>query len=224
MKNNNAYIIGGILAVAIIILYILHFTSATGKNGAKNGDLITTLNDSSITLPVAYVNVDSLLMNYNFWKDLNEALMRTEENSRASLVQKERQFNTAAQEFQRKLQNNAFLSQERAEQEQQRIMRMQQEYQQMAERLSQEFAIEQQKLNAELNDTVRVQMKEFNKDKGYQIIYSNTGSDNILFADKKYDITKEVIDFLNKKYGPATSASTSTPATTPNTPATTENK
>ena len=73
------------------------------------------------------------LINYNFAKDLNEALMRKEESSRATLNQKEAQLNAAAQEFQRKLQNNAFLSQERAEQEQQRILKMQQEYQQMAQ-------------------------------------------------------------------------------------------
>ena len=222
MKNNNAYILGAILAVAILILYVLHFTSAPGKSGARKGDLITKMTDSSVTLPVAYVNVDSLLMNYNFAKDLNEALMRTEESSRASLTQKERQLNAAAQEFQRKLQNNAFLSQERAEQEQQRILRMQQEYQQMAERLGQEFALEQQKLNMELSDTVKVRLVEFNKDKGYQIIYSNTGSDNILFADDKYDITKEVTEFLNKKYGPATSTSNTGAGT--KTPAATETK
>ncbi len=222
MKKNNAYIFGAILAVAILILYILHFTSAPGKSGARKGDFITKMNDSSVTLPVAYVNVDSLLMNYNFAKDLNEALMRTEESSRASLTQKERQLNAAAQEFQRKLQNNAFLSQERAEQEQQRILRMQQEYQQMAERLGQEFALEQQKLNMELSDTVKVRLVEFNKDKGYQIIYSNTGSDNILFADDKYDITKEVTEFLNRKYGPATSTSNTGAGT--KTPAATETK
>ena len=222
MKNNNAYILGAILAVAILILYVLHFTSAPGKSGARKGDLITKMNDSSVTLPVAYVNVDSLLMNYNFAKDLNEALMRTEESSRASLTQKERQLNAAAQEFQRKLQNNAFLSQERAEQEQQRILKMQQEYQQMAERLGQEFALEQQKLNMELSDTVKVRLVEFNKDKGYKIIYSNTRSDNILFADDKYDITKEVTEFLNKKYGPATSTSNTGAGT--KTPAATETK
>ena len=222
MKNNNAYILGAILAVAILILYVLHFTSAPGKSGARKGDLITKMNDSSVTLPVAYVNVDSLLMNYNFAKDLNEALMRTEESSRASLTQKERQLNAAAQEFQRKLQNNAFLSQERAEQEQQRILRMRQEYQQMAERLGQEFALEQQKLNMELSDTVKVRLVEFNKDKGYQIIYSNTGSDKILFAADKYDITKEVTEFLNKKYGPATSTSNTRAGT--KTPAATETK
>ena len=77
MKNNNAYILGAILAVAILILYVLHFTSAPGKSGARKGDLITKMNDSPVTLPVAYENLDSLIMIYNFANDLNEALMRT---------------------------------------------------------------------------------------------------------------------------------------------------
>lgn len=195
---------GGVLAVAIIILYILHFSSNSGKSTTSKSQIATLINDSSITLPIAYVNIDSLLINYNFAKDLNEALMRTEENSRASLNQKERQLNSAAQEFQRKLQNNAFLSQERAEQEQQRIMRMQQEYQELAERLAHEFAIEQEKLNIEMEDTIKAQLKNYNSERNFQLILSNRGTSNILLGNVKYDITKEVTDFLNKKYGPTT--------------------
>lgn len=210
MKNNYSYIVSGVLAVALIVLYILFFNQKQSRTNNNSSNLISMINDSSVTLPIAYVNVDSLLLNYNYAKDLNEALMRQEENSRASLNQKEREFNQAAQEFQRKVQNNAFLSQERGEQEQQRLMKMQQEYQILAERLAQEFALEQQKLNIELSDTVKVRLAEFNKDRGYQIIFSNTAADNILYADKKYDITNEVIAFLNKKYGPQTSASSTT--------------
>lgn len=206
-KNNSAYIIGGVLAIAIIILYVLHFTSGSRNGNSADRTFDSIGNDSSLTLPIAYVNIDSLLINYNFAKDLNEALMRTEENSRASLVQKERQLNTSAQEFQRKLQNNAFLSQERAEQEQQRLMKMQQEYQEMAERLAHEFAIEQDKLNFEMEDTIKAQLKEFNRDHGFQIIISNRGTSNILLATEKYDITNEVTDYLNRKYGPTTSTS-----------------
>ncbi|HXL00075.1 MAG: OmpH family outer membrane protein [Dysgonamonadaceae bacterium] len=208
MKKSNFYIINGVLAVAIIVLYILHFTSQ--PSSAKKTQIQFNLEDSTLTLPVAYINVDSLLINYNFAKDLNEALMRKEENSRATLNQKESQLNAAAQEFQRKLQNNAFLSQERAEQEQQRILKMQQEYQEMAQKLSREFMLEQQKLNLQLADTIKVNLVEFNKNKNYEIIFSNTASDNILYADEKYDITQEVIRFLNNKYGPTTLAPAST--------------
>lgn len=208
MKNSSAYIMGSVLAIAIIILYILHFSSSKGSSSPSKKEIATLINDSSITLPIAYVNIDSLLINYNFAKDLNEALMRKEENSRASLNQKERQFNNAAQEFQRKLQNNAFLSQERAEQEQQRIMKMQQEYQDLAERLAHEFAVEQEKLNIEMEDTIKVQLQNYNKSHEYQLILSNRGTSNILLGNIKYDITKDVTEFLNKRYGPATASET----------------
>lgn len=208
MKNTYSYVIGGIIAVAVVVLYILFFTSRTSINSEKNG-VVFNFSDSTVTLPIAYVNIDSLLSNYNFAKDLNEALIRKEESSRATLNQKQREMQIAAEEFERKRQNNAFLSQDRAQQEYDRIMRMQQEYEQTANRLSQEFALEQQKLNFQMEDTIKIRLEEFNKNKKYEIIFSNRGTGTILYSDKKYDITKEVIDFLNKKYGPATAASSS---------------
>src|SRR5690554_1855200 len=206
MKNYTPYIVSGVLAVALIILYILHFTSNSSVNGATGKDLSLLLNDSSVTLPIAFVNVDSLLINYNFAKDLNESLLRKEESTRATLNQRENQINSAAQEFERKLRNNAFLSQERAQQEQERIMKMNQEYQQLAERLSQEFLLEQQKLNLQMEDTIKVRIEEFNKTRNFEIIFSNISTSTLIYAKDKYDITDEVIQFLNNKYGPATAS------------------
>lgn len=208
MKNSTPYIVSGVLAVALIILYILFFNSNPSSNGASGKNLSMLLNDSSVTLPIAFVNVDSLLMNYNFAKDLNESLLRKEESTRATLNQRQGQINSAAQEFDRKLRNNAFLSQERAQQEQERILKMNQEYQQLAERLTQEFMIEQEKLNLQMEDTIKARMKEFNMNKNYEIILSNRTTSTILFADDKYDITDDVVEFLNSKYGPATSTTT----------------
>lgn len=200
MKNN--YVISGVLAAALILLYILHFTSKS--NGAGNQVKYEFAASDSVALPIAYVNVDSLLMNYNFATDLNEAMMRKEESSRSSLTQKERQVQAAYQDFQRKIENNAFLTQKRAEEEQQRIEKMGEEYQRMAQQLSNELGIEQQKLNLQLSDSVRNALKDFNVNKNFEVILSNTASDNILLAHPKYDITSEVIVFLNKRYGPAT--------------------
>jgi outer membrane protein len=204
MKNSTLYIVSGVLAVAIIILFILHFTTKSSVNGATGKELSALLNDSSITLPIAYVNVDSLLMNYNFAKDLNESLLRKQESTRATLNQKENQIRSAAADFERKVKNNAFLTNERAQQEQNRIMQMDQEYQQLAERLTQEFMLEQEKLNFQMEDTIRARMKEFNQNKHYEIIFSNRTTSTILLADDKYDITNDVVEFLNSKYGPAT--------------------
>src|SRR5690554_6623409 len=207
MKNFSNYIVSGVLAIAVIVLFILHFTSGKSGKEADSRDLSVLLNDSSVTLPIAYVNVDSLLMNYNFAKDLNESLLRKEESTRASLNQRQNQINSAAQEFERKLRNNAFLSQERAQQEQERIVQMNQEYQQLAERLTQEFMLEQEKMNFQMEDTIKSRMIEFNKNKNYEIIFSNRTTSTVLYADKKYDITNDVVEFLNSKYGPVTATS-----------------
>ena len=50
-----------------------------------------------------------------------------------------------------------------------------------------------------------IEVLEYNKEKNYHMIFTNVVSD-ILYADKKYDITNSVIEFLNKKYGPLKSA------------------
>ncbi len=204
MKNPTPYVVSGVLAIALIILYILHFTSKSSVNGSAGKELSMLLNDSSITLPIAFVNVDSLLINYNFAKDLNESLLRKEESTRATLNQRQSQINAAAQDFERKLRNNAFLSQERAQQEQERIMQMNQEYQQLAERLTQEFMLEQEKLNIQMEDSIKARLAEFNSTRNYEIIFSNRTTSTVLYADDKYDITSEVVEFLNSKYGPAT--------------------
>ena len=196
MKNIN-YIINGVLAVAVVILFVMQFSD---KKETRNVRPVASGENLTGTLPVAYVNVDSLLENYNYAKDLNEIILKKSENSRASVNQKATSLRSEMQEFQRKIENNAFLTRERAEQEQQRLLQKQQELQELDARLSQELMNEQQKLNEQLRDTVVAQLKVFNKDKGYQIIYSNTLGDNILLANDIYDITAEVLDHLNKNY------------------------
>ncbi len=201
MKNIN-YVINGVLAVAVIILFILHFT------GNKGGDVthrtFTAEGDSVGVLPVAYVNLDSLLLNYNYYQDLFEIVVKKEENARLNVNQEANKLEREIQEFQKKVENNAFLTRERAEQEQNRIMRKRQELEELNARLSQELMAEQQKMTEQLRDSLVGQLKVFNQNKKYQVIFSNSsGDNNILFAEDAYDITDEIIVFLNKNYSPS---------------------
>ena len=196
MKNIN-YVINGVLAVAVVILYIMQFSGKKESNIART---FTSTGDTTALLPIAYVNVDSLLLNYNYSKDLNEIILKKQENSRANITQKARSLQSEMQDFQRKIENNAFLTRERAEQEQQRLLKKQQELQDLDNQLAQELMQEQQKLNEQLRDTIVAQLKVFNQGRGYQVVFSNTMGDNILLANDIYDITAEVLDYLNKNY------------------------
>lgn len=196
MRNIN-YVINGVLAVAVVILYVMQFS---GKKESGVTRTFAPAEDATALLPIAYVNVDSLLLNYNYSKDLNEIILKKQENSRANITQKARSLESEMQEFQRKIENNAFLTRERAQQEQQRLLNKQQELQNLDNQLAQELMQEQQKLNEQLRDTIVSQLRAFNQDKGFQVVFSNTVGDNILLAGDTYDITAELLEFLNRNY------------------------
>lgn len=197
--KNLSYVINGVLALGVIVLFILHFTS---KNKTEDGPSLKFENDSTVSLPIAYVNVDTILTQYTYAKDVRDLLMTKSENSSATINQKQRQFATAQEDFQKKYQSNAFLSQERAEQEYQRLQKMGADMEQLAGRLRNELDMEQLKYNNQLADSVQVCIAEFNKKSNYQMILSNTGMNNVLYAQKKYDITDQILKLLNSRYVP----------------------
>ncbi len=194
MKNIN-YIINGILAIAVIILFAMQFSSKRIGNSYAGAPCDSTM----MRLPVAYVNVDSLLHGYNFSKDMNEVLLRKAENTRANLNQKANRFQAEYMEFQKKVENNAFLTRERMEQEGMRLQRKQQELQQESEKMQMDLAREQQKMNEQLKDTIVSNLKIYNQSKKYQLILTG---ETVLYGEKNYDITGEVIEFLNSRYTP----------------------
>lgn len=198
--KNLSLIINAVLAVAIVVLFVLVLSnksnsvtklSAIGKDTLISGKL-----------PIAYVNVDSLLLHYQFAKDANESLIKKQEDSRATVNSQAAQLSSEIDEYKRKLSNNAFLSRDRAAQEEARLSKKQQDIQELDGKLSKQLMQIQQKMSEQLRDTINKFMKEFNKNHKYQLIISNTSSDNILYAEKGYDITEEVTKALNERYIP----------------------
>ncbi len=150
-------------------------------------------------LKIAYVEVDSIMTQYTFAKEYSALLEKKGQNIQATIAQKGQALQAAATNFQQKIQQNAFTSREQAESQQAAIQRDQANLQSLQQRLSNEFAAEQEKYNNALHDSIAHYLAAYNKDKKYSIIFSKSG-DNLLYADKAYDITKEVIAGLNKAY------------------------
>ena len=156
--------------------------------------------EKSEIMPIAYLNTDSLLVNYIFAQEASEKLMKKQEDARLKLNTKARTLQNEMADFQRKLENNAFLSRERAEKEQQRLINKQQELQELEAKLTEDIMIENQKLNMQLADTLTNFLKEFNADGRFHVILSNNAKDNVLMATETYNITNEVINQLNARY------------------------
>ena len=194
MKKQLPIIIDAVLALAVAALFVLYFMDK--KAASKEGEIAPVEGN----LPVAYLNLDSVLVNYEFAIEANEQLMAKQEDARVKLNTKMATFQREYADFMRKVEANAFLSRERAESEQQRLLRKQQELQDLEAQLTNEILLQNQELNLQLADTLNTFLEELNKDGRFQIIFANTGKDNILLSTEGYDITTEVIDGLNARY------------------------
>lgn len=207
MKNFNTITLA-ILALAVVGLYVLHFTGKGEKQVevecatlvADSAIVETPVDSLSNSFPVAYINVDSFLLNYEYAKKLNETLLKKQEKSRKELVSAQQKLQAELEVFQQKYQAGGFLSKESFEQEQNRLFKKDQELQTLEQRLAQDLITEQQKMNMRLRDSINSFFEFFNADKRYKLILSNTDADNILYAEPMLNITSEVVFVMNQRY------------------------
>ena len=148
-------------------------------------------------ISIAFVKMDSLLLNYNVYKQMSEELLQEEEKSRVNLNQKASALQKEVEDFQNKVQHNAFLTQERALSEQDRLLRKQKDLQELGVKMEQELIVKQQKMVEKLNIVIDSVVNKFNEEAGFDFILTNTGKDNILFGKEKYNITSDVLEILN---------------------------
>ena len=158
--------------------------------------------NSASGVKIAYVEVDSLMTQYDFAKDYSVTLQKKSNNARNTLTSKGNALQAAVNNFQQKLNNNGFQSREQAASVQSAIERQQRDLQELQARLENELATETAKFNEALRDSLQNFLKDYNADKHFDLILSKAG-DNILLGSNKLDITQDVINGLNKRYKPA---------------------
>ena len=185
------------------ILYTLAIAGlmASCNNAGSKMDEQPAAGGSTTGMKIAYVEVDSLMTQYDFAKDYSVTLEKKSNNARNTLTQKGNALQAAVNNFQQKINNNGFQSREQAAGVQADIERQQRDLQELQARLENELASETAKFNVALRDSLQNFLKAYNKDKHFDLILSKAG-DNLLWADKKFDITNDVINGLNKRYKP----------------------
>lgn len=186
-------------AIAAATATILLFAQCANNQANQVAPAATPATTAEAALKVAYVDVDSLLNNYKFSVKLRNDMLRKGENMRMTLSEKGKALEADMNDFRRKVENNVYATRQRAEEEQARILKSQEELARLEQRLVNELSAEDQKNNLALRDSINNFLKEYNKTKGYDLILSKM-ADNILLGNESLDITKEVIDGLNSRY------------------------
>ena len=188
--------------ILLCIAITISFTSCDKKEAPKGTAIKTSnqvANSETSGNTLAYVEVDSLLTQYEFCIKEKAALEAKSKQYEAQINAKMSQFQKASVDFQQKVQSGAFTSQAQGEAAQQRLIRLQQEGAKLQQDVQQRILKAQEKFNKTLRDSVQSFLKDYNREKHYDMIISKQG-DNVLYANDKLDITKEVVDGLNKRF------------------------
>jgi len=182
------------VAVATMSAFIM---SSCNKQDAKM-DEKSPKTETKSEMKIAYIEIDSIMTQYNFCKDYSKILEQKGQNIQKTIAQKGQALQSAAVKFQQDIQANKY-TREQAEAVQGNLQKQDNDLQMLQQRLGNEFQTETDKYNKALRDSIQNFLTKYNKDKKYTFILSKVG-DNMLYADKSCDITEEVIAGLNKAY------------------------
>jgi len=192
--KNTSLILNLILAVAVVVIYVLHFS---GNSSSESVDGNSSVATSNADLKIAYVKVDSLILNYQLAEELHDSFTKNQEAYTKEYADKRSSFEKRAAAFQEKVQRGGFLTQDRAIQERDRLVSEEQEILSLDQELSTKLSEMQSANNKQLIDSLMNYLKEYNANKKYSYIF-NAG--DILIGDEAHNITKEVLDALNARY------------------------
>lgn len=188
-----------IRSAAVVALMSLVVVSCN-KQAPKVEEKSASTNTANAGMKIAYIEVDSIMSQYKFCKEYSLILEKKSQNIQNTVNAKGRSLQAAAAKFQQDIQNNKY-TQQQAEAVQAGLQKQNADLQALQQRLGAEFQAETEKFNKALRDSIQHYLAVYNKDKRFSLILSKAG-DNILYADKTYDITNEVIAGLNKAYKP----------------------
>jgi outer membrane protein len=188
--KQNAWLVNGILAVAVIVLYILHF-SAPSKQ-------VSPAPDKGASTKVAYFEIDSIQNNYEFFKEVKAALLLKDQENAKQLNNLKNDYVAKYQDLQK---NGALLSQAEVANRQQDLMKAEKNYQSKEQQLSQELQEESFKRLQEVKKKIEVYLNQYNKGKQFAYILSSN-PDLMYYKDTAYDITADIVKGLNAEYKP----------------------
>lgn len=191
MNNNTSLIWNIVLSIAVAVLFFLHFSGNKSEavSGADGGVVAGRR--------TVYVQVDSLLTNYDFFKDTKKALenkhfqLENELNTKGRSLQNEIAF------FQQKAQT---MTPDQARSTEAQLGKKQQDLINYRDQALAGLQQEEAGKNEELYKQIRAYIEKYNKDNKYEYVLGYSLGGGILFADKSLDVTQKVIEGLNKEY------------------------
>lgn len=198
MKKLNL-IINVVLIAAIGILYFLHFKSDSPKEQSKDANSASEISLSKSELPIAYVQIDSLLNQMTMYADLTDNLTTKQQKLETSFGSQYQSFEKEVLDFQNKA-NKGLLTRKEAQDIETQLGNKRNELENQRNSYMNELQEEGRVSQNKVINYIMEYLKEYNADNKYPYVLSYSFGGGILYANKGLDITSEVLAGINTKY------------------------
>lgn len=183
-----------VLFLAVAALFVFQFTG-NGKKGSENA----TAASGAPSQGIVYVNIDSIIFNFDMFADRRSDLMLKQKNAEAELNSKGTQYQKGVTDYQDKV-NKGLVTRATAAQMEQALQQQQQELIGLRDKLQNGLMEEEQVMNRQVLDYITKFLEDNKSDYNYQFILGKSFGSVVLYSDSTLDITTRVLDALNKKY------------------------
>ena len=193
--KNLSIALNALLTIAVAVLFFLHFkgnTKSTSIQASSSGKADSLATHAGT---IAYVDLDSLENSYTFYKEGKAKMEQTQTELENTLSSRGEKLQGELYELQQKA---ATMTQSEGEAAQRVLIQKRDDLEKYKDSRSQQFQNDLTKFNNDLYAKIDTVLAEFNKDKKFSYILSYRKGAVILYKDKGLDVTKDVIEILNK--------------------------
>lgn len=145
-----------------------------------------------------YVNSDSLLSNYAYFKEIRSRLQTKSENAEKDIRRRADAFQKDVATYEQTAQGMTMQQRNTTEQ---RLAQRQQQLQELSQKTGNQLVAEESEEMKKIYDKVEAYLQQLSKERGYKMVLTyQRGNSAILYGDSTLDITSDVVKGLNEQY------------------------
>lgn len=187
-------IIAFFAAAAILCTFTPGCKSKTATDAAQADSTVR-----AVSAAVVYINMDSLVVHYDMYNELSKTFRDKQSKVEAGVNARGKSLEKDLMSYQEKVQKG-LVTRLQAQTLEEELTKKQQEFMQYREREVSLLSEEEQVMLNRIHYSIVDYLKEFNADQRYGMIISTNTAGPVLNADPSLDITKAVIEGINKYY------------------------
>ena len=195
--KNTSLILSIISLIAVVVFGVLALTGGNSKTEpAAEGEQTES---AACKGAIVYVDLDRILMEYDMANDLRSVVETKIQNIQAEVNRRGKKLENEIVDFQNKI-DKGLMTRSVAEAQGQKLSQQELEFNNYAAQKEQEIQEEQMVMMNQLGDAIQTFLTNYNAEKQYAMILTNSGGAPVIAADAALDITDAVLAGLNEEY------------------------